>query len=93
MNGAYKKEKHKLTSKANWLDKEAENRLLSQQELDLKQCIKDRLAHLLREVEIKWFQMAKTRYLLEGDNNTKYFQMVANGKRRKTRILRFRKKG
>jgi hypothetical protein len=27
---------------------------------------------------------AKTKDLLEGDNNTKYFHMVANGKRRKT---------
>lgn len=77
-----------MIRKADWLDKEAENRLLSQQELDFKQCLEDRLAHLLREEEIKWFQRAKTRDLLEGDNNTKYFQMVANGKRRKTRILR-----
>ncbi|RLN07182.1 hypothetical protein C2845_PM11G15670 [Panicum miliaceum] len=42
MNGAYKKEKQELTRKADLLDKEAETRLLSQQELDLKQCIKDR---------------------------------------------------
>ena len=56
--------------------------------MDLKQCIKDRLALLLREEEIKWLQRAKTKELLEGDNNTKYFQLVANGKRRKTRILR-----
>ena len=76
-----------MIRKADWLDKEAENRLLSQQEMDFKQCLEDRLAHLLREEEIKWFQRAKTRDLLEGDNNTKYFQMVANGKRRKTRIL------
>ena len=76
-----------MIRKADWLDKEAENRLLSQQELDFKQCLEDRLAHLLREEEIKWFQREKTRDLLEGDNNTKYFQMVANGKRRKTRIL------
>jgi len=88
MNGAYKKEKQELIRRADLLDKEAESRLLNQQELDLKQCIKDRLALLLREEEIKWLQRAKTKELLEGDNNTKYFQLVANGKRRKTRILR-----
>ena len=88
MNGAYKKEKQELLRKADLLDREAETRLLSQQELDLKQCIKDRLVLLLREEEIKWFQRAKTKDLLEGDSNTKYFQMIANGKRRKTRILR-----
>ena len=40
----------------------------------------------MREEEIRWFQRAKTKKLLQGDSNTKYFQMVANGKRRKTRI-------
>ena len=50
--------------------------LLSQQEIDLKQSIKDRLTQLLREEEIKWFQRAKTTKLLQGDNNTKYFQLV-----------------
>jgi hypothetical protein len=41
----------------------------------------------LRE-ELKWFQRVKTTKILKGDNNIKYFQMVANGKRRKTRISR-----
>ena len=31
--------------------------------------------------------MQKIKELLEGDNKTKYFRLVANGKRRKTRIL------
>jgi hypothetical protein len=43
---------------------------------------------LLREDEVRWFQRAKTTKILKGDNNMKYFQMVANGKRRKTRIFR-----
>jgi hypothetical protein len=62
--------------------------LLSQQEMDLKQSIKERLAQFLREEEIHWFQRAKSTKLLKGDRNTKYFQLVANGKRRKTRIFR-----
>jgi hypothetical protein len=33
-------------------------------------------------------QRAKTTQILKGDNNTKYFHMVANGKRRKARIFR-----
>lgn len=88
MSGAYKKEKQELICKADELDKKAEVQLLSQQELDLKQSFKERLAHFLREEELKWFQRAKTTDLLQGDNNTKYFQLVANGKRRKTRIFR-----
>ena len=86
--GTYKKDKQELLRKAEELDKKVKTSLLSQQELDLKQSIKDRLAHLLREEEIKWFQRAKTTKTLKGDRNTKYFQGVANGKRRKTRIFR-----
>jgi exonuclease III len=88
MNGAYKKEKQELMRKAEELDKKAVTQLLSQQDWDLKQSINSRLTQLLREEEIRWFQRAKTTKILKGDNNTKYFQMVANGKRRKTRIFR-----
>jgi hypothetical protein len=88
MKGAYSKEKQELMRIANELDKKAESMLLSPQELDLKQSVKERLAQFLREEEIHWFQRAKTTKMLKGDRNTKYFQMVANGKRRKTRIFR-----
>lgn len=88
MKGAYKRERQELFRKAEELDKKAETQLLTQQEIDLKQSVKDRIAHLLREEELKWLQRAKTMKLLHGDRNTKYFQAVANGKRRKTRILR-----
>jgi phage gp29-like protein len=88
MRGAYNKEKQELLRKVDELDNKAETQLLRQHEWDLKQCVKDRLAQLLREEELKWFQRAKTTNILKGDNNTRYFQMVANGKRRKTRILR-----
>jgi hypothetical protein len=73
--------------KAEELDKIAESQLLSQREWDLKQSIHERLNQLLREEEIKWFQRAKTTNILEGDNNMRYFHMIANGKRRKTRVF------
>jgi hypothetical protein len=60
---------------------------LSCGELDLKHCLKERLAQLLREEELKWYQRTKTTKLLCGDCNTKYFHLVANGKQRKTRIF------
>lgn len=64
MKGAEKKEKQELLRKADELDKRAETQLLSQQEIDLKQCVNDRLAQLLREEELKWFQRAKSIDLL-----------------------------
>jgi hypothetical protein len=41
------------------LDKKAETQLLSQPEWDLKQCVRERLAQLLREEELRWFQREK----------------------------------
>jgi len=36
---------------------------------------------------LKWYQKAKLKHLLQGDANTKYYHLVANGKHRKTRIF------
>jgi hypothetical protein len=60
---------------------------LQPDEINIKQCLNTRLAQLLHEEEIKWYQRAKVKDLLEGDSNTKYFQLIANGKHRKTRIF------
>ena len=42
---------------------------------------------MLREEEIKWYQRAKVKHLLECDANTKYYHLLANGRHRKTRIF------
>jgi hypothetical protein len=86
VSGAYKKEKKDLLDKLDSLNKKAKHTLLSSQERDLKCCLNNRLAQLLREEEVKWYQFAKTKNLLQGDMNTKYFQLLANGKHRKTKI-------
>jgi hypothetical protein len=41
----------------------------------------------LREEEIKWNQRSKANKLLQGDINTRYFHLVANGIRRKSHIF------
>jgi hypothetical protein len=70
------------------LDKKAEVSLLSAQEAYLKQCLHNRLSQLVREEELKWYQRSKAKhYLMEGDANTKYFQLLANGRHRKTCIF------
>jgi len=42
----------------------------------------------LREKEIKWYERAKVKTLLEGDDNTRFFHLVANGKHRKQHIYK-----
>ena len=76
-----------MLDKLDELVKKAETMLLTSQEVNLKHVLNERLAELLREEELKWYQRAKTRDLLEGDANTKYFQLVASGKYRKIRIF------
>jgi len=77
-----------LLKKLDELDKKAESTLLDHNELNLKHVLNESLHELLREEEIEWYQRAKVKNLLEGDANTKYLQLVANGKHRKTKIFR-----
>lgn len=61
--------------------------VLKELELEEPAQSRDHLTKLLREEEIKYYQHAKVKDVLLGDNNTRYFQMVANGKHRKKRIF------
>jgi hypothetical protein len=67
-----KKRKKDLLNKLTSLDKKVEQTLLIPQEIDLKYCLNNHLAQLLREGEVKWYQQAKTKHLLQGDMNMKY---------------------
>jgi hypothetical protein len=86
-SGVYKKQKTTIFNKLDELDKKAETVTLSEFELGLKHVLNERLAELLREEELKWYQRAKVKHLLEGDANTKYYHLLANGRHRKTRIF------
>jgi hypothetical protein len=85
--GPTRRKKKDLSSKIDELDKKAKHPMLLPHEVDLRHCLKVRLFQLLRDEEIKWYQRSKSDKLLHGDNNTKYFHLVANTKHRKTRIL------
>ena len=76
-----------MLSKIDELDRKAEIYLLSPQEEDLRHHLKGQLTKLLREDEIYWPQRSKTTNLLQGDDNTKYFHLVENGRQRKTKII------
>jgi hypothetical protein len=81
-----KRRKKDLLDKLDSLDKKVEHTLLSPQERDLKCCLNNHLAQVLQEEDVKWYQRAKTNNLLQGNMNTKYFQLLTNGKHRKIRI-------
>ena len=75
------------------MDTTAENRLLTDGEREQLETARDNMAKLLREEELKLYQCAKATDVLLGDNNTRYFQMIANGKHRKKCIFSLDKDG
>jgi hypothetical protein len=50
--------------------------------------LQQHLRGIMREEEIKWIQRSKENELHDGDNNTKYYHAKANGRKRKTTIVR-----
>ena len=84
--GMLKKEKERMCSIIDELDKLAEVRPLSANESDLKQHSNELVGHMLREEEVKWYQRSKAPIILHGDSNTRHFHNVANGRHRKKRI-------
>jgi len=44
---------------------------------------------LLDQEETYWYNRSHEQWLLKGDNNTSYFHRVANGRKRKNRIITF----
>jgi len=45
------------------------------------------MLEMFEEEELYWFKRSHGKWLHEGDNNTKYFQRIANGRKRKNTIL------
>ena len=86
-SGSYKQEKNTVQYIIDELNITAEVRELTDSEREHLAQSRDQLSRLLREEEIKWYQGAKVTDVLLGDNNTKYYHMVANGKKRKKRIF------
>lgn len=60
--------------------------MLSDQELEQKNQANEKIARLPHEEELKRYQRSKAQFILQGDSNTRYFHMVANGRHRKKHI-------
>jgi hypothetical protein len=92
-HGLYKAQKENLQSVVTILDTQAEIRTLTDEERNQLESARYDLIKLLREEELKYYQWAKVTNILLGDNNTWYFQMVANGKHHKKRIFSLEHEG
>jgi hypothetical protein len=79
--------KKELTVKIKELDVKSKVNSLTDHEKQEKVVYEARLRNIVIEEETKVRQKARENFIMEGDNNTKYFHLKANGKRRKMRIL------
>ena len=87
MSGQYKDEQDQLLHFIDVLDRKAETSMLDEHERSSKYEAEQRVRVLLREEEMKWAVRAKVRAIVQGDNNTKFFHLIANGKHRKKKIV------
>ena len=65
----------------------AESTLLNISERDIKNEAEKKLQALMREEEMKWALRAKVSKIVQGDDNTQFFHMIANGKHGKKKII------
>jgi hypothetical protein len=68
------------------LDVAQEDRVLTEQEMQLCTLLKSKLLGFAAIDRIKWRQCSRITWIREGDANTKLFHLRANGRRRKNHI-------
>ncbi|KAL4183467.1 hypothetical protein AMTRI_Chr11g155290 [Amborella trichopoda] len=53
---------------------------VTEAQFNSKEVLKNHLEDLLRKEEVFWFQRSRSKWVKEGDNNTKYFNAIANSR-------------
>ena len=83
MRGDFRRKKDRLLHRIREID-DLENLGYSYQEHDLERNqLELELEELLQEEELYWQQRGGEKWILEWDNNTNFFHLSANGRRRK----------
>lgn len=77
---------HTLEERINVLDQCANERSLNDHEIEERQIAQSELWDWLKKKEAYWAQNSRSKWLKEGDKNTKYFHALASNRKRKNCI-------
>lgn len=92
LQGAQKERKGEILNDLICLEAE-ETVPLSYEKLCYRTQINSELLKILDEEELYWFKRSHENWLHKGDNNTKYFHRIANGRKRKKTIFSLQDEG
>jgi hypothetical protein len=87
VEGRYSKLKKELLQKIDIMDKKSESNGISNLERLEKLDLEWNLKKLMVEECCKRKQMVREKFIIEGDENSSYFHLIAKGKRRQVKIL------
>lgn len=85
--GEQKKKKKELLQQPSDIDSLADRMDLSAEQWQSRYEIEAKLESIYNMEEIYWQQRGSARWVLEGDTNSKFFHLYANGRRRKKTII------
>jgi hypothetical protein len=93
LQGENRKIKEKLREELLILKQLEEEINLTLEQMQRKVTIDTTLLSMLEEEELYWHKRSHGMWLHKGDNNTKFFHMVANGRKRKNTIMYLKSEG
>jgi hypothetical protein len=87
LSGSRKKRKQVILDLLMGLEEMEEARPLNIEQMKQQVDLIVELYNILDEEELIWFKISLEAWLLKGDNNTEYFHIIVNGKKRKQIIF------
>ena len=87
IKGDYRRKKEALLKQISDIDSSEQQGILSKEKWTHRIQIEAELESLMEKEELYWKQRSGVKTILQGDANTKFFHLSANGRRRKQSVL------
>lgn len=93
LKGEHKRVKEEILHHIRLLDEHDQDGGLDETQYEERYRLEEELEEILAEEEIYWQQRGSEKWVLQGDANTNFFHLLANGRRRKKMILHLEEEG